>query len=187
MKPVKIVIGGSGATGKTTLCTRLNGTQHLIETHMTPGIELHALNCQQKIKGCIWDLGGQERFRFVQDAYVQGTKILILLFSVEWPHSVHDLKSWLSLIPDNDPPRKIFLVANKIDSPRRIIQKSDVQELIEEFNMEYFELSAQTGEGVAKFRFRLESIVHNLATEQNNLENSFKTARPYFLPSCQGN
>lgn len=187
MHPVKIVIGGSGATGKTTLCSRLNNNQDLIETHITPGIEIHGLNCQNTVKGCIWDLGGQERFRFVQDAYVHGTKILILLFSIEWVHSFHDLNSWLALIPENDPPRKIFLVANKIDSPRRVIQKSDVQELIDQYEMEYFELSARTGEGVAKFKFRLESIIHSIAAERGVLGNSYNNERPCFLPSCKGN
>mgnify|MGYP006303640173 CR=1 FL=1 len=163
--PVKIIIGGSGATGKTTLCARLNGQKDLFETHMTPGIEIHALECQENTKGCIWDLGGQERFRFVQDAYIRGTKILILMYSVEWIHSARDLASWVSLIPENDPPKKIFLVANKIDSPRQVVQKSDIVPYIQKYEMEYYELSAKTGQGVPVFKAKLEETVKQIAEE----------------------
>jgi small GTP-binding protein len=160
--PVKVVIGGAGAIGKTTLCKRLTGDldQENLPT-MTPGVEIHKFECKDEnnIVSTIWDLGGQERFRFIQDTYICGAKILILVFSVEWIHSVKDLSSWLKLIPQSNPPKKIFLVGNKIDSPRRVVLKDDVEDLIEKYDMEYFELSALRGQGVSEFKARLKEAV----------------------------
>ncbi len=172
-RAVKIVVGGSGAIGKTTLCNRINGITNFDDITMTPGIEIHAMECSDKSKACLWDLGGQERFRFVQDSYVYGAKILILLFSVEWVHSIKDLPNWLELIPKSNPPDKIFLVANKIDSPNRVVLKEDIEDLLQQHNMEYFELSAKTGLGVSEFKHRLEQVIGHVRS---------KKKKPYFMP-----
>lgn len=160
-QPVKIVFAGDGAVGKTTLCKMINDSpkEEVLDTSMTLGVEIHALDLTEDEYACLWDLGGQERFRFCQDAYVAGVKIIVLMYSVDRLKSINGLENWLSLIPNpEDENLKIFLVANKIDTNKTIVHKEDLQPIIDKYKMEYFELSARTGIGVAEFRRRLQEV-----------------------------
>jgi small GTP-binding protein len=88
----KIVIGGQGAVGKTTLLHRyLNGV-FLQNSSMTIGVAFHAKQLylegvQKKVKLSLWDLGGQERFRFLQANYSAGAKAAVVFFDMTRPDS----------------------------------------------------------------------------------------------------
>ena len=167
--PIKIVIGGAGSVGKTTLCKRLKGvldTQNL--PSMTPGIEIHQMAIDEKEENfmIMWDMGGQEIFRFIQDSYVLGAKIVILVFSLEFYHSFEDLASWLKLIPKNIPPERLFLIGNKVDSPRCNISRELIDEFLEKHPMKYYEVSALKGTGISQFKTDLKDTVFSFITSK---------------------
>ncbi len=71
----KIVVGGQGGVGKTTILYRFIHNEFIEDTKLTVGVQFHtqALERQsRKISLVLWDLGGQDRFRFVQGDYIKG-------------------------------------------------------------------------------------------------------------------
>ncbi len=98
----KIVIGGQGAVGKTTLLYRyLNGV-FLPDTTMTIGVafqakEVYYEGLQKKVKLALWDLGGQERFRFLQTNYSAGAKAAIVFFDMTRVDTINQVKDWVDM------------------------------------------------------------------------------------------
>jgi small GTP-binding protein len=154
LKHYKIVIGGDGAVGKSTLSKRLAGTfRDDEEGKMTFGIDFHKVDIVDgsPTYAHILDLGGQERFRSFQDKFFEGANIIILVFSVEWFHSFINLNVWLKFV-ENESPLKIYLIANKIDSLNRNITKQEGYGFAVSHNMTYYETSALRGTGVLDFK-----------------------------------
>ncbi|TXT62600.1 MAG: GTP-binding protein Der [Promethearchaeota archaeon] len=151
-KVLKIVIAGDGATGKTTISKRLNGTfRSDEELSMTTGLDFHTLEITEKDgKAVIWDLAGQEQFRSFQDTFFNDADIVILVYSVEWFSSYMNIDSWLSMI-DRENISKIYLIANKIDIENRAIHSDEAQQYAKSKGLHYYELSALTGEGLDEF------------------------------------
>lgn len=179
---VKIIICGDGAVGKTSITNRLCYGNHLLDqVKMTPGIEINRFDFakdEKEITGCIWDLGGQHQFRFIQDAFFKGAKIVIFTYSIEWYHSFRDIDDWIRMIPIDHKPDYMLLVANKIDSSKKVLITVDGEEYAEKHGMQFFEISAKTGQGFEEFKRAVENAIADcesntkkkLKNDSNNLE-----------------
>jgi len=117
----KIVVGGAGAVGKTTLLHRyLHGT-FLTNSTMTIGVsfqskEMYYEGLQKKIKLAIWDLGGQERFRFLQANYSAGARAAIVFFDMTRVDTINHLKEWTDMFRARSSPNiPIVLGGTKLD------------------------------------------------------------------------
>lgn len=162
-KVCKIVVGGDGAVGKTTLCHRLTGELRKNEERlMTCGVEFHDLKRinGKEIDAQIWDLGGQEHFRYFQESFFKKLNIAIFVFSVEWFHSFIDIDFWLGFL-DQEKPLKKYLIANKVDSETRDVQIEEARDFAQARGMAYFELSALNGNGFDEFKEDLLTIIEN--------------------------
>ena len=150
----KIVIAGDGAVGKTSTAKRLAGNLKVNESlKMTPGIDFQSVKIEsyKPIDCQLWDLGGQEQFREFQDDFFEGATIIIMMFTVDRYSSFMNLKSWLSLIPKNVD-LTYFLLANKIDSLHRVVDRKHAIEFANAHYMTYYEVSALTGQGFDEFK-----------------------------------
>ncbi|MBD3187426.1 GTP-binding protein, partial [Candidatus Bathyarchaeota archaeon] len=70
----KLIVGGMGGVGKTTFLHRYIHDKFISDTKLTVGCQFHStvVNRHGKQIGLIiWDLGGQQRFRFIQDKYIR--------------------------------------------------------------------------------------------------------------------
>ncbi len=151
----KIVVCGDGAVGKTTIGKRISDKFDIDENiKMTPGVDFHNLTIQSytQIDCQVWDLGGQEQFRFFQDEFFNGATVIVLIFSVDRYHSFMNLKSWLEIIPKEINLEHTYLIANKIDCDNRSVKKKKALEFAKKYKMSYFEISALTGEGFEEFK-----------------------------------
>ena len=74
----KICFLGEGGVGKTTLVSLLQGKKLEKERNPTVGLEVDDSILNEK-KCSIWDLGGQERFRFMWQDFLKGTGLAILV------------------------------------------------------------------------------------------------------------
>lgn len=169
-KIIKIVLCGDGAVGKTTLAQRLSGTLNLdINRRTTPGLDVHTVEFKEEnIFGQVWDLGGQDQFRFFQDRFFRNADIVIFVFSVEWYHSFMNLDAWKQLIPNGRGPNKIYLIANMIDTEDRAVTSEEAMEYAALHNMEYFEVSAIDGRGFEKLEDHLlQTIKHFFLIDQS--------------------
>ena len=156
----KVVVGGDGAVGKTTVGKRISGNFNDENINMTPGVEFHNLKIQsyEPIDCQIWDLGGQEQFRYFQDDFFNSATIVVLVFAANMYHSFLNLKSWVSLV-SKELLEKTYLIANKIDADNRSVPKEKGEEFANKYGMTYFEISALTGEGFDEFKEDLSKTI----------------------------
>ena len=160
----KVVVGGEGAVGKTTICQRLAGTFECEKDRlMTIGVDFHTLKIEngKLFEAQVWDLGGQEQFRDFQQPFFKNTKIAIFVFSVEWFDTMVYIDFWLDMLKDENPV-KIYLIGNKIDSPNRFVRIDEALEFARDRNLSYYEISATKGTGFENFKEDLIQTIANL-------------------------
>jgi len=165
----KIVVAGDGAVGKTTVGKRISGKFNINENlTMTPGVDFHNLKIQsyETIDCQIWDLGGQEQFRYFQDDFFNSATVVVLVFAANMFHSFMNLKSWVSLI-SKELLEKTYLIANKIDADNRSVPKEKGLEFANKHNMTYFEISALTGQGIEEFKEDLSKTIEYVYIAKN--------------------
>lgn len=159
----KLIIGGEGAVGKTTVCKRL--TKKLEDDEMleiTLGIDFHSLKIKNNfINVQLWDLGGQDQFRYFQPDFFKGASIVILIFSLDMYFSFKRISSWLDLLPQQMQ-RHIFLIGNKIDSPNRSVSMDEAFDYAEIAGMKYYEVSAKNGVGFDEFEADLIKTIESI-------------------------
>nr|MDO8109158.1 Rab family GTPase [Candidatus Sigynarchaeota archaeon] len=115
----KIVTGGAGGVGKTTFLHRYLTNQFFANTALTVGVQLHSHLIERqgkKISLVIWDLGGQEHFRFVQDKFIKGAVAGLVFFDISSIGSILQVPEWVTLFRKNAAPNiPILLVGTKMD------------------------------------------------------------------------
>ncbi len=156
-KIVNFLLVGNMAVGKTSILTKYRG-EAINPNHITTvgtdctivkkenlQIDNQVVNVQAKI----WDSAGQERFQTIVQSAIKNTQGIILIYSVTDPNSFKDCEGWMGRINDDQDllTFPMFFVGNKIDL-ERAVNKEDAEAFAKKYNMKYFEISAQTGEGV---------------------------------------
>ena len=113
------MIGGAGGVGKTTMLHRYLHNAFMPRSTMTIGVAFHSheiLRNGAKINLSLWDLGGQERFRFMQPSYVAGAKAGILFFDMSRLDTITQVKEWADMFRLQAAPEiPIILAGGKMD------------------------------------------------------------------------
>lgn len=110
----KICFLGEGGVGKTSLVSLLQGKKIEKERIPTVGLEVDDSILNEK-KCSIWDLGGQERFRFMWQDFLKGTGLAVLVTdstedNVQKTKEIYERFSRFT-------GAKIIAIANKQDLP----------------------------------------------------------------------
>ncbi len=166
----KIVIGGAGGVGKTTLLQRYLRNVFVPNSTMTIGVAFHSKEfvyegLQKRVKLSLWDLGGQDRFRFMQATYSAGARAGIVFFDMTRFESIMQVKNWVEMFHAHASPNiPIALGGTKLD-----LANPDTLEATNEFAREtavelglpiYLPTSSKTGEGVEEiFKFIIDTLV----------------------------
>jgi small GTP-binding protein len=150
----KVVFGGDGGVGKTTLIQRYLTGEFIDTTRLTIGVgfHLHQMSYQEhEISLSVWDLGGQEQFKQmgIFDNYFRGALVAVLMFDLTRSSTIKGLESWVSFI-DKNSDTSLILVGGKSDLPRdSLIDDEMIKYLIEHYKVErYIETSSASGLGV---------------------------------------
>ena len=160
-KIVNFLLVGNMAVGKTSIITKYIG-QAIDPSHIsTVGTDctvvkkenLQIDNQVVNVLAKIWDSTAQERFQTIVQSAIKNTQGIILIYSVTDPESFKDCEGWMGRINDLQDllTFPMFFVGNKIDL-KRAVNKEDAEAFAKKYNMKYFEISAQTGEGVKEVR-----------------------------------
>ncbi len=101
----------------------------------------------------IWDLGGQDRFRFIQSSYVFGANGAIVFFDMTRLSTAIQVGEWVSFIRENTRPDiPIILGGTKLDvvEPDQKNQiNEDARTMVKELQLSgYMTTSAKNGENV---------------------------------------
>ena len=155
----KVCIVGNSGVGKTTLLHQYLSKRFKSKAETTIGSNFFVkyLNLPEKkelIALQVWDLAGQERFKWVRNAFYKGAKGIVYVFDLTDKNSFEVLMNWklevegiVGLIP-------CVLVGNKvdlIDTIDRSIENNESDILKRELGaIAYIETSAKIGTNVDK-------------------------------------
>lgn len=152
----KVIIIGPGAVGKTSLLHRFVENNFSFRYKLTIGADFLSkiidYNEDSTVKLQIWDIGGQDRYKFLRSSFFDGANGALIVFDLSRWHTFEELDDWVSDLREYAGEKIPFaLIGNKVD----LIDKRD--ELYERESAEvfakkdqtfYVETSAKTGEKV---------------------------------------
>ena len=149
----KILTIGDGGVGKTSILRRYVENKFLKHHLSTIGIDFLSKTLKIKdkeIKLKIWDTAGQERYRNITSHIYKDADGIILVFDVTSEDSFNQITDWMEQIKNNVSKEKInlILVGNKCDIQERMVEKERGEEMAKKLNINYYETSALTGDGI---------------------------------------
>ena len=151
----KIIVGGNGGAGKTSLLRRYVKGFFDDSTIETVGVDffikeivLEDMNANCTLQ--IWDLGGQERFRHLLENFIMGARGALLLFDMTKMPNMNEILEWVNIIRIHDFDLPIILVGTKIDLNDAIaVDEETAVQIKNTFNMiEFLRTSSKTGYNV---------------------------------------
>ena len=118
-EPIKIILLGDSGVGKTNIILRYLKNEFSQNSTSTIGTtfgvkELNRNNITYNLN--IWDTTGQEIYRSVTKLFIQGAKIVILVYSIDRKNTFESLNFWYDSINEICGENIILaIVANKMD------------------------------------------------------------------------
>ncbi|MHA2398587.1 MAG: Rab family GTPase [Promethearchaeota archaeon] len=145
----KILLVGDASVGKTSFTKRYCYNVFNPSERLTIGVDFHIKTIElnsKNIKLQIWDVGGEERFRFLLPTYCLGATAAFLLYDITRPSTLDNISEWISIVRQKGGPIPIMLVGSKLDlatSQRQVPRDYGIQ-IAEKNNMASFvEISAK--------------------------------------------
>jgi len=151
----KILLAGNGGAGKTSLLRRYIDGFFDESTIMTVGVDFFIKELICDDARCLlqlWDLGGQERFRYLLENFVMGARGALLLFDLTRMPKIGDILEWVNIARLHDFNLPILLIGTKLDLEDLIaVDDESALHLKNTFNMiDFIKTSAKTGYNVEK-------------------------------------
>lgn len=150
----KLILGGDGAVGKTSLVHRFVENTFAKDYKSTIGTSIMKKECSFKelesaVRFIIWDLAGQSQFQRVRQAYLANAEAGILVYDVTNRKSYENIENWYNEIIKASPKISLILVGNKIDlKDNREVSNKEGSQLADKLGLSYIETSAKTGENI---------------------------------------
>ncbi len=170
----KILLLGSAAVGKTSLVQRFVhdrfDSSYLMTIGMEPSEKRVNLKDGTKVALSIWDLAGQDRFRFIRPTFYKGAKAAILVFDLTRSTTLKDIKKWDKEFIDNCGSKVVkILVGNKEDLQKeRAISESECEVMNKKIKSKIrFNTSALSGKHVDEAFSRIAELLVEQAREMD--------------------
>lgn len=150
----KLILGGEGGVGKTSMVHRFVENHFLTDYKSTIGTSIMKKECEfeglnSKVRFVMWDLAGQAQFKRVRQSYISNAEAGILVYDVTRKETFNSVESWQKEIISVSPTISLILVGNKIDlTEDRVVSTEEGEEAAKKLNLSYIETSAKTGENI---------------------------------------
>ena len=176
----QLLIIGNSIVGKTSILKKYTSKQFNENYLATVGLDFFTKDetiDNKIIRIKIWDTAGQERYKAITKCFFQRAQGIIIVFDVTNRKSFDDLKIWIdsinsqSQLTEDLENMPIIIIGNKIDIPKRVIDKETAMNFAKEQNFDYYETSAKTGEGVDNAIRELVKKVMAYITKKNGRDN----------------
>lgn len=127
-KPIKIILLGDSAVGKSKLVERFLMHRYIPIEMSTYALTLFKYDIEVEGRGAldfdVWDTAGQERFNSMHPAYHHDARACILVFDVTRKVSYKNLEKWLEELRSFRPHIPVIVACNKIDTDPDVVNKA---------------------------------------------------------------
>ncbi|MDF1540026.1 MAG: GTP-binding protein [Candidatus Thorarchaeota archaeon] len=168
----KVCVVGNGGVGKTSAVRRYSEGVFTEEYQVTVGVQHSTQTIQidgsdglTNVKIICWDLGGQDKFKFVRPMFYRSARGLVLMFDVTSRASFEALPKWIKEAEDGiGSGVPMVLAANKFDLPDHEVSLDELQEFAQQIGAEYVVTSVKTGDNVNNMFKMLGTVVYEART-----------------------
>lgn len=147
---LKMLLLGDAAVGKTSLIKQYIKGSFAKDYKMTIGTDIFTKDVvtdEHTITLSIWDIAGQERFKFFRQSFYRGSSGAMVVFDLtRYPTFNPNVVNWLKELWGFTGRIPIVLIGNKVDlADLRNVREGDVQSFADKIPCPYIETSAKTG------------------------------------------
>ena len=173
----KIVLIGDTSVGKSCLLTRFADDQFTDNYVTTIGVDFRfktMIVMDKIIKVQVWDTAGEERYRSITNAYYRGAEGILIVFDLTNEESFKSIQNWINEVTVFTGKDVIIICLGNKSDLKREISKNTIDEFKKKTNLEIFNVSAKTGEGVEEaFKHIIELLIkkNTEKKEENNAIN----------------
>jgi len=145
---LKVILGGEGGVGKTTLVTQFVDEAFANDYKPTIGVSImkKAVTFPEwkiEVRFTIFDLAGQQQFQRVRMTYFQGAKAGFLVYDCTRPDTFEAMRKWYVEAKKAEKDIMLMLIANKVDLvDQRKVSEEEGKKLAVEFGIPYMEVNA---------------------------------------------
>ncbi|MFX1281555.1 MAG: Rab family GTPase [Promethearchaeota archaeon] len=164
----KVLLFGETGAGKTGLAQRYCYDIFDPSEKLTIGVDFYVKAIEKngkKVKLQIWDISGEDQFRFLFPSYCLGANAAILIFDITKSKTLHIMSQWIEIIRENAGDIPIILIGTKLDLEEfRELNRDEIFEITKKFKLSsYNEISTKTGENVVStFDVLTDLLINNL-------------------------
>ena len=164
-KGIKVILLGESGVGKTNLINITIGKSFKNQIESTIGSSFIENTFEYKNKKylyLLWDTAGQEKYRSLNQFFIQGSKIVMVVFSIIDEKSFKEIKYWINYVKETLGNDKyiLALVANKSDLfEEQEVNDNDIIETAKEYKIKYVITSALTD--AAGFRLFVNELIQD--------------------------
>ena len=164
----KVLLFGETGAGKTGLAQRYCYDIFDPSEKLTIGVDFYVKAIEKngkKVKLQIWDISGEDQFRFLFPSYCLGANAAILIFDITKSKTLHIMSHWIEIIRENAGDIPIILIGTKLDLEEfRELNRDEICELTKKYKLSsYNEISTKTGENVVStFDVLTDLLINNL-------------------------
>ncbi len=164
----KVCVIGDGGVGKSSAVRRFSQGIFSEEYQVTVGVQ-HSTQLIQidspegptDVKVIVWDLGGQDKFKFVRPMFYRAARGIVLMFDITNRESFEALPKWIKEAEDGiGKSVPMVLAANKFDLPDHAVSLDELQAFGEEIGAESIVMSVKTGDNVQNMFKMLGTVVY---------------------------
>jgi len=173
---INIFTLGNSIVGKSTFIIRY--TQNIFEAQYIANygvdyrIKKIILPNEKKIKLCLYDTAGQERYKSISMNMIKMADGIILMYDITDRSSFESIKGWVkSIIDEKGDNFPIVLLGNKIDlEDKRKVSTKEGQNEADTLGLKFFEVSNKEGINIKESILELVSLVNKKKEEDKEKE-----------------
>lgn len=162
----KILIIGDSGVGKSCMMIRFSDNIYPENASTTVGIDYKAKKIKiddVELKLTLWDTAGQEKYRALATSFYKNAMGIMVVFDLTNKISFENVRNWMRQIKKNaDENVCKILIGNKLDAQyERVVNLNEIEDLARELGVQYFEVSAKTGQNVTTAFMQLSRDIKN--------------------------
>ncbi|XP_054472893.1 uncharacterized protein rab44 [Anoplopoma fimbria] len=168
-----VMMVGDSSVGKTSFMKRAQSGKFSLDLPASVGLDSCMWNVVVEGKPVVlqlWDTAGQERFHSITRQIFHKAHAFLLMYDITCSQSFSQVSYWASCIQEGAAENvTTLLVGNKSDRAERQVKTQEAEILAKEYNFEFMECSAATGENVVQ---SLETVARMLSQKADTRDDA---------------